>query len=144
MPDFNAKMLTLAREARGLTQTELAKNTCTDQGNLSKIEQGLFKINDELLAKYAQELNFPISFFSKTENKTSISEFFYRKRMSLPAKEKLRLEAQIDILRLLYEKLLKSVEIPQARFPKLGINKNFNPTDIALITRKFYQVPRGL
>lgn len=143
MSVFNYKMLTLAREARGLTQTELSKRTSTDQGNLSKIEQGLLKPSDDVLNKYANELNFPETFFYQQENKTAISEFFYRKRMSLAAKDKLRLEAQIDILRLLYEKLLKSVEIPQATFPKLGINKNFNPSDIALLTREFYQIPRG-
>lgn len=142
-PIFNYKMLTLAREARGLTQTELSKRTNTDQGNLSKIEQGILKPSQEVIEKYATELNFPESFFHQQENKTPISDFFYRKRMSLAAKDKLRLEAQIDILRLLYDKLLKSVDIPLAKFPSLGTNKNFKPSDVAILAREFYKIPRG-
>jgi Zn-dependent peptidase ImmA (M78 family) len=103
----------------------------------------LLKPTSDVLEKYYAELNFPETFFIQSENKTPISDFFYRKRMSLSAKDKLRLEAQIDILRLLYEKLLKSVEIPESRFPKLGINKNFKPSDIAHISREFYGLPRG-
>ena len=99
MEPYNFKMLTLAREARGLTQTELAKRTKTDQGNLSKIEQGILKPNKEIIEKYADALGFPESFFYQQENRTPISDFFYRKRLSITAKEKLRLEAQIDILR---------------------------------------------
>jgi Zn-dependent peptidase ImmA (M78 family) len=140
---FNHKMLTLAREARGLTQTELSKRTSTDQGNLSKIEQGILKPSQDVIDKYVVELNFPESFFYQQENKTPISDFFYRKRVSLPAKDKLRLEAQIDIIRLLYDKLLKSVEIPHARFPSVGINRNFKPADIALLAREFYSASRG-
>lgn len=143
MQSYNVKMLTLAREARGLTQTELAKRTKTDQGNLSKIEQGLLKPNKEIIEKYAAALNFPESFFYQQENKTQISDFFYRKRLSMAAKEKLRLEATIDILRLLYDKLLKSVDIPAARFPSLGINNNFSPSDIAMLAREFYSIGRG-
>jgi Zn-dependent peptidase ImmA (M78 family)/DNA-binding XRE family transcriptional regulator len=136
-------MLTLAREARGLTQTELARKTNTDQGNLSKIEQGLLKPNKDIIDKYALELNFPESFFLQQENKMPISDFFYRKRISMPAKDKLRLEAQIDILRLLYDKLLKSVDIPSARFPSVGINNNLSPSDISILAREFYSINRG-
>ncbi|MBE7171483.1 MAG: ImmA/IrrE family metallo-endopeptidase [Williamsia sp.] len=143
MLDFNYKMLTLAREARGLTQTQLSKETQTDQGNLSKIEQGLQKPSKDAFEKYCKALNFPEHFFYQQESKTSISDFFYRKRMSLGAKEKLKLEAQIDILRLLYNKLLKSVEIPTPKFPSLGQNKNFLIPDIAILAREFYSVPRG-
>jgi len=143
MKPYNFRMLTLAREARGLTQTELSKRTKTDQGNLSKIEQGLLKPTKEIIEKYAESLSFPESFFYQEENKTPISDFFYRKRLSISAKEKIRLEAQIDILRLLYDKLLKSVDIPAARFPSLGINNNFSPSDIAGLAREFYSIGRG-
>jgi Zn-dependent peptidase ImmA (M78 family) len=110
---------------------------------LSKIEQGLLKPTKEIIEKYAESLSFPESFFYQEENKTPISDFFYRKRLSISAKEKIRLEAQIDILRLLYDKLLKSVDIPAARFPSLGINNNFSPSDIAGLAREFYSIGRG-
>jgi predicted transcriptional regulator len=56
---FNFRMLALAREARGLSQSELANNSKTDQGYLSKIEKGLLKRpSKEILEKYALALNF--------------------------------------------------------------------------------------
>ncbi len=141
--NYNFRLLTLAREARGITQTDLAKSTNTDQGNLSKIEQGLIHPTEELITKYANELNFPESFFYQAENKTPISDFFYRKRVSLPAKDKIRLEAQIDLLRMIYEKLLKSVEIPLAKLPSSTLSKNFLSADAAILAREFYRVSRG-
>jgi Zn-dependent peptidase ImmA (M78 family) len=137
-------MLVLARESRGLTQTELAKRTNTDQGYLSKIEKGWATVpTDDLLEKYSTELHYPISFFYQQENKTLISDFFYRKRISIPVKEKTRLEAQIDVIRLIYDKLLRSVEIPVSRFPSAGANKNFSPADVANLAREFYKIPKG-
>lgn len=141
--NFNYRMLILARESRGYTQTELCKRTETDQSNLSKIEKGFLKPTDELLNKYASELKYPVNFFLQPENKTAISDFFYRKRLTMPAKEKTKLEAHIDVLRLVYDKLLKSVEIPEAKFPSAGVGRNFTPVDVARLTREYYKIPKG-
>jgi hypothetical protein len=61
----------------------------------------------------------------------------------MPVKEKTRLEAEIDLLRMIYEKLLKSVEIPEPRFPTAIINSNFTPKDAAIMAREFYKIPNG-
>lgn len=143
MTPFNYRMLTLAREARGYTQLELAKRSVTDQGYLSKVEKGLLKPTDDILEKYSSALDFPLSFFSQEGNKTVISDFFYRKRISIPVKEKTMIEAQIDLMRLLYEKLLKSVEIPEPKFPSVSVSGNFTPKDAAIVARQFYKIPKG-
>ena len=39
---FNHEMLTLARESRGLSQTQLARGLGLSQGEISKIENGEF------------------------------------------------------------------------------------------------------
>ena len=144
MPEFNYRMLTLAREVRGLTQSELSKLTQTDQGYLSKVEKGLIKMpTTDLLDKYAIALNFPIDFFFQEGNKTLISDFFYRKRISIPVKAKTKIEAEIDLMRLIYQKLLKSVEIPEPRFPAVTVNSNFTALDAAIIAREFYRIPKG-
>jgi len=143
MQNFNFRMLTLAREVRGLTQTQLSKITKTDQGNLSKIEKGLVKPTEDVISKYSIALKFPIDFFSLEGNKTLISDFFYRKRMSMPVKEKIKIEGEIDILRLIYEKLLKSIEIPEPKFPSARVSSNFTSSDIALLAREFYKIPKG-
>ena len=43
----NYNMVTLARESRGLTQSELAGELGVTQGKISKIEQGLLSISDQ-------------------------------------------------------------------------------------------------
>jgi len=58
MVKFNSEMLILAREARGLSQEELAEQMGVKQGTLSKIENGLLDVT-EYLQKICDTLNFP-------------------------------------------------------------------------------------
>lgn len=144
MTAFNYSMLTLAREFRGYTQSELAQISNTDQSFISKIEKGIHKNpTEELLQKYAIALNVPLTFFYQEGNKTLISDFFYRKRITMPVKEKTKIEAEIDLYRLIYHKLLKSVQIPEPKFPVLKVSSNFTPQDAAIATREFYKIPKG-
>ena len=60
----NHNQLTLAREYRELTQTELSKAVQgLSQSNLSKFEKGLGGLSDEILEKIFNLLQFPNSFF---------------------------------------------------------------------------------
>lgn len=137
-------MLTVARESRGSSQTELAKVIGIDQGHLSRIEQGIIADpSTEIVSLISKHLNYPASFFYQNESKTPISNFFYRKRITLPAKEKNKLEAKIEIIRMMFDKLVKSVETPQLNIPSLSVNSNFSPKDIALATREFSELEEG-
>lgn len=60
--DINPRMITLARESRGLTQTELSKAMKIPQGTLSKME--LYGMAAEKhLSKLSECLNYPENFF---------------------------------------------------------------------------------
>jgi transcriptional regulator with XRE-family HTH domain len=59
----NRHLLVLAREVRGLTQTELAEKSGIDQGVISRFETGWRLIQLEALAKLAEALHFPEAFF---------------------------------------------------------------------------------
>jgi Zn-dependent peptidase ImmA (M78 family)/DNA-binding XRE family transcriptional regulator len=143
MDNFNFKMLTLARESRGLTQAELSEKTKTDASNLSRFEQGKGSPSTELLAKYADVLNYPIDFFCQQAPSSPISDFFYRKRITLPVKQKSKLEAQIEIIRFVYDILLKSVSIPEVKLPTVALSKNFTPSDAANLTREYLGISKG-
>jgi Zn-dependent peptidase ImmA (M78 family)/DNA-binding XRE family transcriptional regulator len=143
MNTFNFKMLTIARESRGLTQAELSEKTNTDASNLSRFEQNKAQPSEDLLSKYAAALNYPLAFFYQQPPTSPISDFFYRKRITLPAKQKAKLEAQIEVIRFIYDILLKSVSIPEIRFPTVSISKNFTPEDAAALTREFLGIKRG-
>ena len=64
----NPKMVTLAREARGLTQSELATRLQITQGVLSKIENGLVQAPMQILEQLQSELDFPKEFFFQPDS----------------------------------------------------------------------------
>ena len=138
------KMITLAREIRGLTQTQLAKELPnTSQGNLSRMERGELNIPDETLKNISKILDFPINFFFKKKVNTPISEFYYRKRKSIPKKKLSIMEAEFDLLRMCYDTLLESVDIPEYEIPIVDLNHGGSPEDTARKIREFMNIPKG-
>jgi transcriptional regulator with XRE-family HTH domain len=83
---FNHHMMTLAREARGLTQMELAARLDLEQGTLSKYETGFHTPPDELMAEIAEKLGFPAAFFFEPGIPYALPPFHYRRRKKLSAK----------------------------------------------------------
>ena len=86
MKKINPEMIILARDSRGITQTELTslvKNL--NQGNLSKMEKGLLKIPVDVIKKIAEALGYPLSFFNQ-EIETRINPIYYRKKASITRK----------------------------------------------------------
>lgn len=144
MKTFNYKMLIMARESRGLTQTELSvKTPGLNQGNLSKIEKGILKISDEMLKSIANQLNYPLSFFEKEEPKSDIHSFYYRKRLSFPKKELMIIESKMNIVRLAIDELLNSVDIPDYLLPSYEPEGNITSEEIARQIRSIMKIPKG-
>src|SRR5437868_4246560 len=77
------ELITLAREARGYTQSELAEAIEVTQSALSKVENRAMPPSPELMDKLAQHLDFPLEFFSQPESEFSIETLpvsFWRRR----------------------------------------------------------------
>lgn len=137
-------MLTLAREARGLTQAELAEKVPSlSQSNYSKMEKGLLYASSETLNNIAEVLNFPITFFSTDNQGSKQAEYFYRKRVSMARKPQIKLEATFDLLRIWINNLLHSVEIPDMTLPAVKVYSNNTPELIAQKIRMLMDLPRG-
>ena len=144
MNNFSNHLLTLARESRGKSQTELAQIISIDQAHLSRIEKGIItNPSSDIVKSIASELNYPVDFFYQSISHSPISDFFYRKRITLPAKEKNKLEAQIEILRLVFDKLAQAVDLPALNLPKLQVNANLSASDIGILVREFFSINRG-
>jgi Zn-dependent peptidase ImmA (M78 family)/transcriptional regulator with XRE-family HTH domain len=142
-------MVTLARESRGLTQGELAKQIaelqnrpCT-QGTISKIEQGLLSVSDEILNGFVKILKYPHSFFSQNEEVYSAGMSQHRKRASLPAKTLCKIDAMTNISRLHVKSLLKSIEDIDLKVPYYDIDEYCDPEKIARMVRQSWFLPRG-
>ena len=64
---LNPKMITVAREARGLTQLELADQAGINRSNISRFEQEFTGFTDDVLEKLIRALRFPESFFLQNQ-----------------------------------------------------------------------------
>lgn len=138
------KNIVLARESRGLTQSNLAKAIDgLTQGNLSRMEKGLLAINDDVIQKIAAELNYPITFFEKRYDEASDSSLFYRKRISMPRKQLSELEANINIRSRVIDELLDSIDIPEFKIPHISATENLEPKEIAHRLRNYLGISSG-
>ena len=116
MGKFNPYMLALARDARGLTQPELAPLVPVAQGTLSKYETGLKVPPDEFADAAGCALGFPRSFFYEPGRPYGFPPFHYRKRKKLTAKALGRIVAEMNIRRMHVQKMLPSYGIKTNRF----------------------------
>lgn len=145
----NPKMVTLARESRGLTQGELARQIAeyqgrlVTQGTISKVEQGLLNASDEILDGIVKVLKYPLSFFYQNEDIYSAGMSQHRKRASLPAKSLCKIDAITNIIRLHIKTLLKSVEDIEIKVPYYDIDEYCDPINIAMMVRQAWMIPRG-
>lgn len=146
---INPKMVTLARESRGLTQGDLAKrigeaqNRTVTQGTISKIEQGILGVSDEVLQGLEEVLKYPQTFFYQTEEVYSAGMSQHRKRASLPAKTLCKIDAITNIIRMHIKSLLKSVEDIEQRIPYYDIDEYGDPSKIAKMVRQAWLLKRG-
>src|SRR5712692_815993 len=103
MMNVNPEMVILAREYRGLTQEELAKELFVSQAKIARIEGGLQSdVPDSLMDALSEALSFPRDFFSQEENRIGFgsSSYFYRKKADLTATDRKRIHGLVNLLRI--------------------------------------------
>jgi Zn-dependent peptidase ImmA (M78 family)/transcriptional regulator with XRE-family HTH domain len=135
-----------AREARGLTQADLAARLGVSQPTLSKLESGVVtKFQDEALARLVEQLGFTESFFVRSDRLfgTGASELVHhRKRQSTAAKVLRRAYALMSIQSLQVNRLLQSLDI-ECKVPHLSLEEYPTPEDVARAVRAMWMVPAG-
>jgi len=142
--EINFRMLSLARETRGLTQSQLVdKVENLTQGNYSRMEKGLLPIPSDTLNNLSQILNYPLSFFMNNKFMNKSVEYFYRKRLTMPKKIQIRMEANFDVLRIWIETLLNEVELPEFLISQIEVEGNNSPEEIARKSRFLLGLDRG-
>jgi Zn-dependent peptidase ImmA (M78 family)/transcriptional regulator with XRE-family HTH domain len=151
MDRFNPHMLALARDARGLTQPELAPLIPIAQGTLSKYETGVKEPPDEFADAAGRALGFPPSFFYQPDRPYGFPPFHYRKRKKLSAKALGRIVAEMNIRRMHIRKMLPSFPLPTNRFiPEIDRDEygasrkgRLDIEDVARAVREHWMVPSG-
>jgi Zn-dependent peptidase ImmA (M78 family)/DNA-binding XRE family transcriptional regulator len=140
---INPAMLRLAREARGLTQKELADMLEVEQGTLSKFETGYLLPSDNLLEQIAAQLRFPKPFFFNSKQSFASPTIYYRKLKQIPKRDLYKAEAYMELCRFGLEDLLREVDIPDANLLRWDVEKHGSPSEAARELRKRWQVPKG-
>ncbi len=140
---LNPKMLTVARESRGLSQLELAEKLNLSPSNVSRMEQDFIEITPANFSAIIGTLNYPEEFFYQ-EGETLPPALALRKRNIVAQKIMLPVEAQVNIYRLNVEKLLKAISYPEIDLPVLDIEKLESPAEAARKLRKLWKIEKGV
>jgi Zn-dependent peptidase ImmA (M78 family)/transcriptional regulator with XRE-family HTH domain len=151
MDRFNHHMMTLARDARGLTQSELAEKLDVKQGTLSKYETGMHDPPTEFVSVLAESLGFPSAFFYEPGRPYGLPPFHYRRRKKLSAKALARIIAEMNIRRIHLSKMLISFNnITNGFIPEIDLDEyhgrgktRLNTEDAARLVREMWMLPNG-
>ncbi len=143
-PKLNNNSVVLARESRGISQTNLAEKLGIAQAVLSRIEHGTkTDISQVTLKKLSEELNYPESFFFLPGQIVPMSSAFqYRKGSMLKALDQKRIEANANITRIHVNRLLQDVEL-ETSFKTYHLDEFEGISDIARAVRFDWKLPRG-
>ena len=145
---FNGDLLRTARNARGWSQTQLAKEARISQGKLSKLENKLTNyLTDEELSCLVNALEFPSSFFLEPDEilglPLSVHPMF-RKRTSVGSRHLECLQAQLNLRLFHIRRLLQSVTIEaDLQLPDMDVDDFDSPEQIAGLLRRTWGVPFG-
>ncbi len=145
---FNPEMVMLAREYRGLTQEELSKKAKFSQPKVARIENGIGSdLEPDEAVRLAEALQFPIEFFMQNEVRVGFgsSSYYYRKRASLSATDRKRIQSIVNLFRIHLKRMLSAVDIEFTRpFRRLEMEDYGNtPAGVAKALRAFWRLPDG-
>ena len=146
--EINGELITLAREYRGVTQTHVSKAASIGQGTLAKLEGGLLTaVSDDLVARIAHALKFPVSFFYLNEERVGFgsSSYYYRKKSRVSAADRKYITGVVNLYRISLNTFLKSVDMNAEReLPTYEIDDfEGDAAEIARALRAAWGVPDG-
>lgn len=138
---INPKMVMLAREARGITQMELADLAGINRSNISRFEQEFTGFSDDVMDKLINVLRFPENFF--LQDQEILPPALYRMRDKVPAKILTCIDANINIYRLNIHHLLEVMKIDAKNIPLLPVSEYGSAKEVAVKLRKLWTLPKG-
>lgn len=146
MSNFNPSLLTLARESREMSQSDLSAETKVPQTHISRFEAGISTPNEEQLSMMAEALHYPADFFVQEDRifGFNASVFYHRKRADMPAKTLRKVHAVLNLMRMRIDKLMLAATIsPQMELMRMPIEEFGRPEEIARKYRAFLHLPMG-
>lgn len=140
---INAGMLTLAREAKGYTQKDLAHQIGCNQSRLSRIESGELLPHESDLQNLVKTLGRTRDFFFRQGATMPASVSFYRKAQTLPLKMLRQCNAEMNICRLEIEQRVGTAKLGERELPYLSPETNGGVTVVARSMRRHLGIDKG-
>src|SRR5581483_1506007 len=140
---FNPQMLTLAREARGVLQQDLAKALLVSSGKLSYVEHGELTLDEKEMDRLSKTLKYPKEFFYQQGEAYLSSSINFRKRDTVAQKLLTPVLANISIYRMNIETLMENLKLTAPKLTIINMNKYKTPEDAARKLREHWNVPAG-
>ena len=106
---FNADMMIVARQARGFSQTHLAKQLRVSQSKVSKIEAGHIVPDEKFAMRLGEVLGYRPTFFMREGRLRAAPGNFHRKRQKLSMSDWEQILARAEIYRMCVEDMLRSI-----------------------------------
>jgi Zn-dependent peptidase ImmA (M78 family)/DNA-binding XRE family transcriptional regulator len=138
---INPQMIILAREARGLTQQQLAGQISMSATNLSKIERGDIGISDEMLQTVAGATSLPDHFFVQPGSLVP-ENLAYRKRQAVPQRILTPVTARANMLRLHVQFLTRALNKTLPALPSWRVTEKDTPQRIATRLRHKWELAK--
>jgi Zn-dependent peptidase ImmA (M78 family)/transcriptional regulator with XRE-family HTH domain len=138
-------MLTLAREAAGMTQVALAHAVGVSQARVSQMEHGLDAPPPGLAELLARELEVPPEFFDQPDVPVAagLVDFFHRRRNTLPKKPLKRAHATANVIRLELLRLLQDIEMEGVQPWPVFNSEDYDPATAAQMLRASWRLHPG-
>jgi Zn-dependent peptidase ImmA (M78 family)/transcriptional regulator with XRE-family HTH domain len=146
MSNFNAGLLTLARESREVSQTDISQATKLPQTLISRFEAGIAQPNDDQISVIAKVLEYPKSLFFQEDRifGFNASVFYHRKRADMPAKTLRRIHAVLNLTRMRVNRLMLAAAIsPEIELMRMSVEEFGSPENIAHQVRSLLHLPMG-
>jgi Zn-dependent peptidase ImmA (M78 family)/DNA-binding XRE family transcriptional regulator len=148
---FDRHRLRVARELRGLSQVELAREVgAVRAASLSQFENGHARPSSATLLRLSVALRVPVAFFAAPArpDRSGVTNGFFRSLRSTPPRERQQALAFVELTRELSRQLeafvrLPSVEIPRSQDVMTDATTCAEIESIAAQARAQWQIPRG-
>ena len=140
---INIGMLSLAREAKGYTQKDLATAIGCNQSRVSRIEAGELIPLENDIQNFVRVLGRSREFFFQQGVTMPASVSFYRKTQTLPLKMLRQCNAQMNIRRLEIEQMIGDTKLEKRELPYLPPEKHGGAKGVAQTIRQKWNITKG-
>lgn len=143
----NGDMLRIARQRKGFQQTDASLRLGIDQSLLSRMENGVAEIREEVLTRAEHLYEVRRSFFFQTDPiygaPVSVHPM-WRKKADVTARELDVVVAEMNLRVMHLRRFLEAADVAKTNdLPRLDIDDYGDPERVAGLVRAHWKIPRG-